>query len=81
MSELLLGRLAAFADDSKARYFINASADYPIRDLPKTFQDAMKIITKLQIRYIWIDSLFIRYFDLCSTEHLITLLPTDHPRR
>jgi hypothetical protein len=49
--------------------------------LPKTFQDAMKIITKLRIKYIWIDSSCVRYFDLCSTEHLFTLLFTDHPKR
>ena len=34
-------------------------ASFSLMDLPKTFQDAIHMTRKMQIRYLWIDSLYV----------------------
>ena len=32
---------------------------FPSRELPKTFRDAIDVTRKMQVRYLWIDSLYV----------------------
>jgi len=34
-------------------------AGFTLKDLPKTFQDAIHVTRKMRIRYLWIDSLYV----------------------